>query len=78
MHRQKRKTAGLCQPEAFAQEMTAKLAAIKQRLFTTTLVDLTSACHQIRECRALTVREAASLLGLSERTEQCDAGTRMT
>ncbi len=57
--------------------MTAKVAAVKRRLFTTTHVVLTSACHQIRQCRALTVREAESLLSHGKRTEQCDAGNRV-
>jgi len=39
-------------------------------------VVLTSACHQIRECQALTVRESELLLGHGERTEQCDGGNR--
>ena len=77
MHRQKRATAELCQPERSAQGLAAKLAAVKRRLFTTTYVVLTSACHQIRECRALTVREAESLLGHGERTEHCNGGNRV-
>ncbi len=75
-HRQKRARADLYQPERSAQELDAEVAAVKRRLFTTTYVHvvLTSACHQIRGCRALTVREAESLLGHGERTEHCNGG----